>query len=121
MRAIVFPNEDGDNAPQNISSIDDINQFRLNRVFIETSSTVINIEIHLIDWLVNLTNLINATGKTEIRNLMSFSGDTFSGKNLSDGSISLILWDIYIKKPFEVEFKTEEARYLHGVVQSYVQ
>lgn len=119
----VYPSKEGDYIPEDATLIDQINQVRLNRVYLHRPGESVWMEVNLVDWLMAVTDLLNGclnNQKLIIDRRMSFAGEMFHGSCDDDGKINLQIWDVSRRQPTSFHLLRAEAVELHEKVTDYL-
>lgn len=123
MIAGVYESPGGDYAPIYAQSVFDFNQMRLNRIYFDMPRGRVEIETHLVGWLVTYAGLIKQAKNIDIASvetIITVSGDKFKGTAVNGLNVTLCLFDIGTFSVVENNLNWKEAILLHGTVLRYI-
>jgi hypothetical protein len=121
---IIYKSSEGDYVPGSACSVFDFNQARLNRMQFRMPNKIVEIETHLVGWLVAYTKLIVAaqiSGTASVKEVITVSGDDMEGIAKRNREVRLRLFDIRSRCIVEVKYNWEEAISLHGDLVLYLE
>lgn len=119
LEVVIDAPRDGDHAPQNLTSIWQVNQVRLNKILIIYDEDRVTLEVQLVEFVALLTKLLKSEEGAPVIERMTFSGDVFNGI-VYRKNVALELFDISEREYIKLTISREDALELHQKLLSYI-